>query len=246
MEIIFLGTGPARGIRSKGKSARLESSVLVETAKASILIDVTTFFVRQLKWIKKIDAILITHAHKDAIGGIGQLVSWMRRQEQGPIPLFSHSLTIKKILKRFQKTSPLLLKVIKNSQSFKIGQAVVTPFFVKHSIQSGFPTSGYHLSLKGKRVAYVSDVASWDRQAERFMKDADILIIDGAMWGKRMIAHLDIKKILPKICRWPVKRIIFTQIGHTAPKHEILQREIKKICKKALPAFDGMRLKLDI
>lgn len=244
MEIIFLGTGPFGGVKSKGKSARLESSALVKTAKASILIDVTTFFAHQLKWIKKVDAILITHAHKDAVGGINQLVSWMGRKNIAGVPLFSHPQTIRKIREHFSKTDPLILTAIEAGHSFKIGQITVTPFLVEHSIQAGFPTLGFHFSLNGKKLVYVSDVASWDGKVEKLMKNADILIIDGAMWGKKMVAHLDIKEILPKICKWPVKKIIFTQIGHTAPKHEILQKEIEKICPKSQPAYDGRVIKL--
>lgn len=74
MQVIFLGTGPNKGIKAKGKSNRFESSILLESEKLRILVDVTTFFQKQAKWIKKIDAILITHAHKDAIGGMGLCV----------------------------------------------------------------------------------------------------------------------------------------------------------------------------
>ena len=38
-----------------------------------------------------------------------------------------------------------------------------------------------------KKLAYVSDVGSWDRSAEKRMKSADVLVIDGAMWQKKMI-----------------------------------------------------------
>lgn len=243
MDLIFLGTGPTGGIKGQGK-ARFESSALLKTSSGNILIDVTNFFTNQARWIKAIDAILITHAHKDAIGGMRQLVSWMKRKNISQIPLFSHYQTIEKIKVRFQKTDPLVLTAVKSGRPFKIGQVTVTPFLVKHSIQPGFPTLGFHLLLDSKRLVYVSDVASWDKRGESLMKNADILVIDGAMWGKKMIAHLDIKEILPKICSWDVKGIIFTQIGHTAPKHEILQQEIRKICPKAIPAYDGMRLEI--
>lgn len=245
MELIFLGTGPTGGIKDHGQSKRLESSVVLETPQVFVLIDVTRDFNKQTKMLPKtLDAILITHAHKDAIGGMNQLVSWMDKRSIANIKLFSHPLTIKKIRERFQKLNPLILNAIESGHKFEIGNVIVTPFLVEHSIQPGFPTLGFHFSLGSNSLVYVSDVASWGKKAEKLMRNADILVVDGAMWDKKMIAHLDIKEILPKICSWPVKKIIFTQIGHTAPKHEILQQKIKKICPKAQPAFDGMRVQL--
>lgn len=244
MEIIFLGTGPVGGIKREGKSARFESSIILKGGSTNILVDVTNFFSQQVKLVDKVDSILITHAHKDAIGGINQLVSWLGRKSTKRIPLFSHSQTLKKIGEHLPKTTSLILTAIKSGHKFKIDPVTVTPFMIRHSIQPGFPTLGFQLSLNGKKLVYVSDTGSWDEKAERLMKNADILVIDGAMWAKLMIAHLDIKEILPKICKWPVKKIIFTQIGHTVPKHEILQKGIKKICPKAFPAYDGMKVEI--
>lgn len=243
MEITFLGTGPTGGVKGRGKSNRSESSLLIETSHDRVLIDVTNFFSKQAKWINDIDVIFITHAHKDAIGGINQLITWMYKRKINGISLYSHHQTVKRIQNQFKKIDPLILTAIESGHAFQIGDITVTPFLVKHSIQPGFPTLGFHFLLDGKRLVYISDTSGWNKKAEYLMKNADILIIDGAMWGKRMVAHLDIREVLPKICKWPVKKIIFTQIGHTAPKHEILQKEIKKICPKAQPAFDDMVIK---
>lgn len=235
MEIVFLGTGPAGGVKGLGKSKRFESSALIRTKNLKILIDITRDFQMQSKWIKRVDAILITHAHKDAIGGINQL-----RGIQ--IPLYSLPLTIAKIKQKFKQTANLELIPIKSFKPFHIDEIKVTPFKVSHSIQPGFPTLGFQIREGEKKLVYVSDTGGWKKLAESIMQQADLLVIDGAMWGKKMVAHLDIKDVLPKICKWPIKKIIFTQIGHSAPKHEVLQREIQKICPKALPAYDGMHL----
>lgn len=243
MELTFLGTGPVGGIKDRGRSRRFESSALIKTKTANILIDVTNFFGKQAKLIDRVDAVLITHGHQDAIGGLGSFILWQIKKG-GVVPILSVDETLDNIRKRHKNHLDLLdLHPIKPYQKFQLGNLIITPFLVDHSIQPGFPTLGFHFSLNGKRLVYVSDVASWNKKVEKLMKNTDVLVIDGAMWGKKMIAHLDIKEVLPKICSWSVKRIIFTQIGHTAPKHQVLQKEIKKICPKALPAYDGMRLK---
>lgn len=245
MELIFLGTGPTGGVQDRGKSKRLESSVLIKTPLVYILIDVTRDFSKQMRLLPKtLDAVLITHGHQDALGGLDRFILWQIKKG-GVVPIISLPETLNKIRKKHKSNLDLLdLHQIKPYQKLQLGDLIITPFPVDHSIQPGFPTLGFHFSLNGKKLVYVSDVASWDGEAEKLMKDADILVIDGAMWGKRMVAHLDIKEILPKICKWPVKKIIFTQIGHTVPKYEILKKEIKKICGKALPAYDGMMVKI--
>jgi len=296
MEIVFLGTGPTGGIQATGRSRRFESSALIKTSLVNVLIDVTRDFKKQKKLLtKRLGAVLLTHGHRDAIGGLNDFILWQIRQG-GVVPLLSHHQTIDRIKKlyklprtkspqfspfKFTRNKKTLAKIYTNPaevcnhlsvepcfkkagfscdykkclnlldlhpvdpfKKFQLGDLIITPFEVAHSIQPGFPTLGFHFSLNGQKLAYISDVSGWDKSAEKLMKGADVLVIDGAMWGKKMIAHLDIKEILPKIYSWPVKKIIFTQIGHTAPKHEILQEEIKKICPKALPAYDGMKLKI--
>lgn len=238
--ITFLGTGPTGGV----KGQRLESSCLIETPLVNVLIDITRDFHQQSRKISTLDAVLITHAHLDAIGGMKDFIDFQIKKG-GVVPILSLPKTIAKIKTKFTKAQELLdLHQIQAGKKLQLGDLVITPFVVKHSIQQGFPTLGFHFLLNGKSFAYVSDVASWDKKAAKLMEKADLLIIDGAMWGKKMVAHLDIKEILPKICKWPVKKIIFTQIGRSVPKHEILQKEIKKICPKALPAYDRMHLTL--
>lgn len=243
--ITFLGTGSAGGIKAQGKSGRLESSLLIETVLVNVLIDVTRDFKRQTKLLPKtLDTLLITHAHLDAIGGLKDFIHWQGKKG-GLVPILSLSETIKKIRNKHKNNLDLLdLHQIKPFNKFQLGDLVITPFSVSHSIQKGFPTLGFHFSLADKKLVYVSDVANWNKKAAQLLKSADVLIIDGAMWGKKIISHLDIKKVLPKLCLWPIKKIIFTQIGHTAPRHEVLKEEVKKICSKAQPAYDGMAIKL--
>lgn len=247
-EVIFLGTGPAGGVKRKGRSRRLESSALLKTGSGCILIDISRNFKSQAKSIDCLNAVVVTHAHKDAVGGFAELTKWLKRHRQrgrtNKITLYALKETIKKIQKNFQQSDYVDLASVKPYQKFQLLGLTVVLFSVKHSIQRGFPTAGYKFIFPdGFSLVYASDAGGWSRKAEKIMKSADVLIIDGAMWGKKIIAHLDIKEILPKLCRWPVKKIIFTQIGKTAPSHTVLTQKIKKICPKALPAYDGLILK---
>lgn len=243
--LIFLGTGPAGGIHREGVPERLETSALLKTKKGNILFDVTNDFTKQSEQINNIDAILITHGHSDAIGGIGQLRSWQKKRRIERIPLFSTASTVKIIKRRFPLTEHLLFHGLAPYKEIGILDISVRPFPVVHSMQKGFPTFGYFVVFRnGTSLAYVSDVGDWNDRAKKIMQKATVLILDGAVWGMRMPAHIDVQEKLPLVCQWRNKRIILTQIGKTAPHHLILKNEVRRLCAKATPAYDGLEVSL--
>src|SRR5512138_2671208 len=83
MKITFLGTGTSQGIpviacdcevckSQDPRDHRLRSSILVETDGKRIVVDCGPDFRQQMlrEDIRSIDAILVTHAHKDHLGGL--------------------------------------------------------------------------------------------------------------------------------------------------------------------------------
>lgn len=82
------------------------------------------------------------------------------------------------------------------------------------------------------------------RRLERFTAGASALVIDGAMWRRRLFSHLTIDQALPDACRWQMDSILLTQIGRTAPRHEDPSRAVAALCPTARPAHDGMRVAL--
>ena len=83
LTITFLGTGTSSGVpmvacecrvcRSNDtKDKRLRSSILVKSATTSFVVDTTPDFRYQMlrEQVKKLDAVLYTHPHKDHIAGL--------------------------------------------------------------------------------------------------------------------------------------------------------------------------------
>ena len=65
MYLRLLGTSASGGTPGGGRSRRRESSLLVRDG-TSILLDATRDFKREARGLDRIDAILLTHAHRDA------------------------------------------------------------------------------------------------------------------------------------------------------------------------------------
>ncbi|CAI9114344.1 OLC1v1015052C1 [Oldenlandia corymbosa var. corymbosa] len=116
-EIIFIGTGTSEGIprvsclthptkicpvcskatEPGNKNRRLNTSLLVRysrpTGNYNVLIDAGKFFYHSaLRWfptygIRNLDAVIITHSHADAIGGLDDLRDWTNNV-QPHIPIY--------------------------------------------------------------------------------------------------------------------------------------------------------------
>ncbi len=239
MKITFLGTGASGGTPGIGKSKRLESSLYIQD-KTNILIDVTRNFYQQAATIKHIDYILLTHGHKDAIGGIPQLEHWSKTKK--PISVFAHEKTIGVIKRRYKRLDHYKFFEVKPNEQLVTDNLTIEAIEVPHSRSKDFPTFAWKVTSRSKTIVYTSDIASITPELINFCQRINVLIIDGAMWRKKLFTHLTINMYLPDICGWKVKRIFLTQIGKSAPPHGRLAKEVHALCPKALPAHDGLAL----
>ena len=98
--VTILGSGTSSGIpmiacncevciSSNSKDKRLRSSIMVETASTRIIIDTTPDFRTQMlrEDVKKIDAVLFTHSHKDHVAGLDDIRAFNYFQKK-PIDIF--------------------------------------------------------------------------------------------------------------------------------------------------------------
>lgn len=239
MKITFLGTGASGGTPGVGKSKRFESSLYIQD-KTNILIDVTRNFFQQAATIKHIDYILLTHGHKDAIGGIPQLERWSKTKKS--ISVFAHEKTIRLIKKRYKRLTHYKFFAVKPNEQLTIDGLNIEALEVPHSRSKDFPTFAWKMTSGLKTIVYASDIASITPELTNFCQNIDVLIVDGAMWRKKLFTHLTIDVYLPDICGWKVKRIFLTQIGKSAFAHGRLAKEVHAFCPKALPAYDGLAL----
>jgi phosphoribosyl 1,2-cyclic phosphodiesterase len=238
MRLEFLGTGANGGTPGTGRSSRRESSVLVD-AGVRVLIDATTYLSEQLRGVDSLDAVLLTHAHRDAAGGLPALRRWWREHRTEPLPLYAAPEAIEVMPSRARRLDHLAPVAITPGRRRSIGRLRVTAVEVPHAREVRYRTFAWRLDDGDASVVYASDVAALEASLERFARGADVLVVDGAMWGRQLFSHLTIDHELPTLCRWRVRRILLTQIGRTAPSHEQLERAVADLCPRAAPAWDG-------
>jgi phosphoribosyl 1,2-cyclic phosphodiesterase len=239
--ISFLGTGASGGTPGHGRSRRLESSLLVED-DLHVLIDVTRHFPLQARAIERIDAVLLTHAHRDACGGIPKLRRWLQVRGAGPVPVYASGPTIRALRSRLERLDHCDFVPVGEDERRRLGSWTLTAHQVPHALEARYPTFAWKLRRGKKALVYASDVARLTAELERFSRGAAILVIDGAMWGRRLFSHLTIDEALPELCRWNVGQIVLTQIGKTVPPHDEAKQQVAARCPRARPAYDGMTL----
>ena len=243
MRIAFLGTGASGGTPGGGRSARRESSALIEH-ECSVLVDVTRHFPAQAATVEHLDAVLLTHAHRDAAGGIAALRRWCEARALPPLSLYASPQALAVLDGRHRRLDHLRLRAVEPRRPRRIGPLQVTAIDVPHAREPRFRTYAWRLRAPDATLVYASDVARLEPALQQLATGADLLVIDGAMWRRPLFAHLTIDRELPALCRWPVKRILLTQIGRTAPPHERLERAVGELCPRAAPAWDGLLIDL--
>lgn len=239
MTLRFLGTGASGGTPGRGRSRRRESSVLAEDG-AALMIDVTRDFSEQATALRRLDAVLLTHAHRDASGGIPRLRDWRRERSGEPIPVYASAETIDVLERRYAHLEHCRFVPVEPGRSRRVAGFGVAALQVPHAREQRHPTFAWRLRAGGASVVYASDIGRLTPELRRFCRSASQLVLDGAMWGRRLFSHLTIDEAVPEVCGWDVGTILLTQIGRTAPPHRRLAREVASLCARARPAYDGM------
>lgn len=248
LRIHFLGTGASGGTPGSGRSARRESSALVEHAETRVLLDAGRDLGRQLDAagldVGDLDAVALTHGHRDASGGVPELARRLRRSRTTPLPLLAEGRTLHVVRHRHARLDGLAPVEVAAGRATSAGRLLLAPARVPHARSARFPTVGWRVEGGGRALVYASDVARPTAALRGHAAGAALLVADGATFGQRIFSHLRIDEDLPTLCSWDVEAIRLTQIGRGVPPHEELEGIARGLCPRAAPAHDGLVLEV--
>jgi phosphoribosyl 1,2-cyclic phosphodiesterase len=205
-----------------------------------VLVDVTRDFSTQAARLEHVDLVLLTHAHRDASGGLPQLDHWLSRRERDAVPVLAHPRTIAVVTRRHRRLRHCAFVASTPGRRRRRQGWVIDPLEVPHARDRTGPTYAWRLRDGERAVVYASDVARITTDLERFARGATVLVVDGATYGRTIFTHLRIDRDLPALCRFEVGEILLTQIGRSAPAHPELERRVARACARARPAYDGL------
>jgi phosphoribosyl 1,2-cyclic phosphate phosphodiesterase len=252
LEITFLGTGTSQGVpmiacdcevcRSEDpRDARLRTAARIRTPAIEFVIDTPPDFRTQAlrENIRRIDAVLYTHAHTDHVMGFDDLRRYCETQDV-EMPLYATPGVIGDFRRIFQFAFDGSSGGIRNyirprvheiTGPFTLGDLEVTPVVLPHG---RFDTTGFVFSQLGRPLlAYYTDCNAVPHAALEAARGVEMLVID-ALRHRPHPTHMSVMEAIAAAEAMGAKRTFFTHIchdlGHAATE-------------AALP--DGVRLGFD-
>ena len=255
MKIKFLGTGTSHGVPVVGclcptcsstdpRNKRYRSSIWVSKPGSSIVVDTSAEFrLRCLEYsIKRIDAILLTHAHADHIAGLDDIRIYNDTQSMD-IPLFCDASTARDIKQRysyfFEKTQEgggkprVIIGEITHFRDFKAAGFDITPVPLKHG---ELTITGFIID---KSFAYLTDCSEIPGETFARLKGIDTLVLDALRLTPHP-THFSLEQAIEAARRTGAKNTYFTHIAH-AIEHEKVEAGLPEGMKIA---YDGLEILL--
>ena len=190
MKLTFLGTGTSCGVPTIGcqcrvcqstnpKDKRLRCSALVETAHTRLLIDCGPDFRQQMMGqpFRRIDGILITHAHYDHMGGMDDVRPYC---QFGEINVYADPIARKGLLEmlpycfaehRYPGVPAIGLHEIHKHKAFTIGDFNILPIEVMHH---DLPILGYRIGP----LTYITDMKTINDEELPYIEGTEVLVVN--------------------------------------------------------------------
>jgi len=253
LTITFLGTGTSSGVpmigcdcevctSSNPKDNRLRSSVLIQSAQTSLVIDTTPDFRYQMLRInnRRLDAVVYTHPHKDHLAGLDDIRAYNYFNKK-PMDIYANTLT-EEALRRdyyyaFSDTRypgvPELNLITIDEHPFFVGDIPVLPIEVWHY---KMPVFGFRLG----DFTYITDANRIEEAEKEKIRGSKILVLN-ALRKENHLSHFTLDEAVSLANELNIPQVYFTHISHQLGLHEAINRELPAHMQLA---FDGLKLQL--
>ena len=250
-QLTFLGSGTSQGVPMIGcgcevckstdpRDKRLRSSVLVEHEGLRILVDAGPDFRYQMlrAGVSSLDAILLTHNHKDHTGGLDDIRAF-NYLEKKATQIYCEKYVEESLRKEYSYAfeeirypgAPEWDVHIIDDKPFTVNGVEIIPIRGRHF---KLPVLGYRFG----NIAYCTDMNHIPDEEYEKLQNLDHFIINCVRKG-RHISHYSLEQAIEVAQKVGAKHSWLTHLSHQLPCYEDLKKELPE---GILPAFDGLVL----
>ncbi|NCT75579.1 MAG: MBL fold metallo-hydrolase [Chitinophagaceae bacterium] len=253
LQITFLGTGTSSGVpmiacdclvcnSPDKKDKRLRSSILVQSAATTLVVDTGPDFRYQMlrAKVKNLDAVLFTHPHKDHLAGLDDVRAF-NYLLQRPIDVYADSLTEEAVRRDFYYAFtdtkypgiPELNMHTINMEPFVVGDIPVIPVQVWHM---RMPVLGFRFG----DFTYITDANRIDAAEREKIKGSQVLALN-ALRREKHISHFTLDEAVEVIRELGIPQAYLTHISHQLGLHAEVEASLPAGIHLA---YDGLQLQM--
>ena len=254
MKVTFLGTGTSQGVPVIGcdcpvcssldfRDKRSRTAVHVEIENKSLVIDTGPDFRQQMLQakIKKLDAVLYTHQHKDHTAGLDDIRPYNFSQQRD-MPIYA----TKEVLKQIRQEFSYIFQEVKYPG---IPQVITHEITKEPFIAEGIPiipieVMHYRLPVLGFRIndfTYITDASFIsDKELEK-VKGTKVLVLN-ALQKDFHISHFTLDKAIEMVKKIDAELAYFTHISHKLGNHQAVEDQLPDNIQLA---YDGLQINTD-
>ncbi len=253
LEVIILGSGTSQGIPVVGCTCRvcqsgeapdkrLRTSVLVQNHDTVVAIDAGPDFRQQMlrERVAKLDAVVITHNHKDHTGGIDDVraFNWIQKK---PMDIFARRQVMEAIKRdyayafeadKYPGAPNIMLREVDGSP-FKIGSL---PFIPIDALHHQMPVYGFRIN----DFSYLTDANIIEKEELDKMKGSKVVVLN-ALRKEKHISHFTLDEAIDIIRYLKPEKGYLTHISHQMGLHRDVSQELPD---NIFLAYDGLRIRL--
>lgn len=222
------------------RDKRLRTSILVEIQNQSFVIDTGPDFRQQMlrERVKRIDAVIFTHAHRDHTAGLDDVRAY-NFMHQMDMPVYGTQAVLDQLRieyayalgKDYYPGIPRLTLNEINSNAFVLNSVNILPLPVMH-LQ--MPVLGFRFN----DFSYITDANFIPEETFERLQGTKVLVLN-ALQREPHISHFNLQGALETVKRIKPERTFFTHISHKLGLHSDVSEELPTGIQLA---FDGLQI----
>jgi len=253
VKITFLGTGTSQGvpviacdchtcISEDPKDKRLRTSLMLQADDKTIVFDAGPDFRQQMlrEHVTKLDAIILTHEHKDHIAGMDDVRAF-NFKSQDAIDIYAEEQVQEAVRREykyvFENKYPGIPKMRLNPippLGFEIKGLKIIPIRVKHKEMDIY---GYRIGV----FAYITDADYIPESSMEKLIGVKYLVIN-ALRKQKHSSHFNLSEAIDHIRKISPKKAFITHISHQMGRSAEVSGELSP---EIMLAYDGLTLNIE-